>query len=136
MEIIFASNGPAPVGPYAHAVRSGNTVYISGQVPFDPASGELVGTNIAEQTRLAMQNLQSVLAAAGLSLNNLLKATVYLADFNDFAGFNTVYAEFLGNHKPARACVEVSKIAKGALLEIEAVAEVPVKQQEKILVWK
>lgn len=126
MEFIVNPKAPPALGPYSHAVRSGNTLYICGQVPFHPQTGDLVGANMAEQTKQTMQNLLDVLEAAGLSMKNVLKATVFVTEFNrDFAAFNTVYAEFMGGHKPARACVEVKYIAKGALLEIEAVAEFP-----------
>ncbi|MBF0529588.1 MAG: deaminase [Deltaproteobacteria bacterium] len=124
MEIIIAPKAPAAIGPYSHAIKSGHTIYISGQVPFDPVTGNLVGATMTEQATQAMKNLASVLEAAGLTMSNLVKTTVYLVNWNDFASFNAVYSQFLGNHKPARACMEVSKIAKDALLEIEAIAEV------------
>lgn len=123
MEMISVPDGPAAVGPYSPAVKTGNTIYFSGQVPFDPETGEVVGANIAEQTRSAMNNLKIVLEAAGLGMDDLVCMTVYLANFDDFAEFNAAYAECLGEHKPARVCLEVSRIAKDALLEIGAIAE-------------
>lgn len=123
MEFINDKNGPAPCGPYSHSVRSGNLLYVSGQVPFDPVSGKLVGADIAAQTEQTMKNLASLLASAGLDMAAVVKTTVYLANWDDFAGFNAVYAQYMGAHKPARATVEVSRIAQNALLELEAIAE-------------
>ena len=122
MEFINDKNGTPPHGPYSHAVRSGNMLYISGQVPFDN-NDKLIGTDIAAQTEQTMKNLASLLDSAGLGLANVVKTTVYLADWNDFDGFNRMYSVFMGAHKPARATVEVSGIAGGALIELEAVAE-------------
>ncbi|MCJ2165479.1 MULTISPECIES: Rid family detoxifying hydrolase [unclassified Pseudodesulfovibrio] len=122
MEFINDKNAPAPLGHYTDAIRSGNTLYLSGQGPFGK-SGELVGTNIAEQTEQAMQNLESLLDSAGLSIKNVVKASVYLANWDDFAGYNEVYKKYMGDHKPARATVEVSHIAMGALIEMVFTAE-------------
>ena len=124
MEFINDIQSPAPCGAYSHAVRSGNFLFISGQVPFDPATGNVVGSDISEQTTQTMKNLVSILNSSGLTLDNIVKTTVYLANWDDFSGFNTVYADYLGAHKPARASVEVRRIAKDALLEIEAIAEI------------
>ena len=99
-------------------------LYISGQVPFDN-NDTLIGTDIGAQTEQTMKNLQSLLSSAGLGMKNVVMATVYLADWNDFAGFNKVYSQFMGDHKPARATVEVSGIAGGCLIELAAVAEFP-----------
>ena len=123
MEFINDKNGPAPCGPYSHSVKSGNMLYVSGQVPFDPATGDLVGADIAAQTEQTMKNLAALLASAGLGMENVVKTTVYLANWDDFAGFNEVYSRFMGSHKPARATVEVSRIAKNSLLELDAIAE-------------
>ncbi len=123
MEYINDKNSPTPCGPYSHSVRSGNMLYVSGQVPFDPATGELVGEDIAGQTAQTMKNLISVLASADLSLKNVVKTTVFLANWDDFAGFNEAYTQFMRDHKPARVTVAVSKIAKNALLEMDAIAE-------------
>ncbi len=123
MEFINDKNSPAPCGPYSHAVRSGSMLYVSGQVPFDPLTGALIGADIETQTEQTMKNLASLLSSAGLGLENVVKTTVYLANWNDFANFNKVYARFMGTHKPARATVEVSKIAQGALLEMDAIVE-------------
>lgn len=123
MKFINDTESPAPCGAYSHAVRSGNLLFISGQVPFDPVSGNVVGSTITEQTTQTMNNLVSILKSAGLGLESVVKTTVYLANWDDFSSFNAVYADFLGEHKPARASVEVRRIAKDALLEIEAIAE-------------
>ena len=124
MEFINDKNGTPPHGPYSHAVKSGNMLYISGQVPFDN-NDTLIGTDIGAQTEQTMKNLQALLSSAGLGMKNVVMATVYLADWNDFAGFNKVYSQFMGDHKPARATVEVSGIAGGCLIELAAVAEFP-----------
>lgn len=123
MEFINDKSGPAPCGPYSHSVKSGSLLFISGQVPFEPATGDLVGTTIQEQTEQTMKNLQSLLTSAGLGMKNIVKTTVFLTNWDDFGQFNEVYAQFMDGHQPARATVEVSGIAKGALLEIEAIAE-------------
>ncbi len=123
MQFINDPNGPAPHGPYSQAVRSGNLLYTSGQVPFDSATGELVGKNIAEQTDCTMKNLAQTLAAANLKLENIVKVTVYLKNWDDFGEFNKVYGEHLNGHKPARATVEVAGLVPGCLIEIEAIAE-------------
>lgn len=123
MEFVNDKKGPVPCGPYSHAVRSGNMLYVSGQVPFAPISGTLVGANIEEQTVQTMKNLASLLDTVGLGLKNVVKTTVYLANWDDFAGFNSSYAKCMGDHKPARATVEVSRIAGGALLELDAIVE-------------
>lgn len=125
MEYVNDKHSPTPCGPYSHAIRSGKMFYTSGQVPFDPVTGKLVGTDIAAQTAQTMKNLISVLSSAELSVKNVVKTTVFLANWDDFAGFNTVYAQFMGDHKPARVTVEVSRIAQDALLEMDAVAEFP-----------
>ena len=125
MEFINDKQGPAPVGPYSHAVRCGKLLFTSGQVPFDPVSGALVGKDIREQTEQTMKNLQSLLSSAGLGVQNIVKTTVYLANWDDFASFNETYASFMEGHKPARATVEVSNIAQGALLEMDAIVEYP-----------
>lgn len=122
MKYINDKNGTPPHGPYSHAVRSGNMLYISGQVPFDN-NDRLIGTDIATQTEQTMNNLASLLDSAGLGMGNIVKTTVYLVNWNDFAEFNTVYARFMGDHKPARATVQVGGLVPGCLIEMEAVAE-------------
>lgn len=121
-EIITTDCAPKPVGPYSQAVRAGDFLFISGQIPLDPASGSIMGASIAEQTHQALANLKEVLTAAGLTVDSLVKTTVFLRSMTDFAGFNAIYEKELGKAKPARSVVEVSALPRGALLEIEAVA--------------
>lgn len=125
MRFINDTNGPAPCGPYSHSVKTGNLLYTSGQVPFDPVSGALVGSTIQEQTEQTMKNLESLLSSAGLAMNNIVKVTVFLVNWDDFAAFNEVYSRFMQGHQPARTTVEVSRIAQGALLELDAIVEFP-----------
>lgn len=122
MEFVNDKNGTPPHGPYSHAVKSGNMLYISGQVPFDN-NDALIGDTIAAQTEQTMKNLASLLDSAGLGMGNIVKTTVYLANWADFPEFNTVYAAFMGNHKPARATVQVGGLVPGCLIEMEAIAE-------------
>ncbi|MCR5648884.1 MAG: RidA family protein [Oscillospiraceae bacterium] len=122
MKTIETKNAPAAIGPYSQAKVVGGLVFASGQIPIDPATGNIEASDIAGQTRRAAQNLAAVLEAAGSGLDKVLKTTCFITDMNAFAAFNEVYAEFFPG-KPARSCVEVSKLPKGALVEIEAVAE-------------
>ena len=122
MTVIETKNAPAAIGPYSQAIVAGGLVYTSGQIPIDPATGAIGATEIEGQTRQAIQNLSAVLEAAGSGLDRVVKTTCFLTDINDFAAFNAVYAELFPG-KPARSCVEVSALPKGALVEIEAVAE-------------
>lgn len=120
---IHTDNAPAAIGPYSQAVVAGKLVFTSGQIPIDPASGLLVGENIAEQTHRVCRNLEAVLSAAGSSLTRVVKTTCFLANMADFAAFNEVYARYF-TEKPARACVAVKDLPKGALVEIEVIAEI------------
>ena len=122
-KIIDTTNAPSAIGPYSQAVDCGAFLITSGQVPFDPATGEFVPGGIAEQTRQSLTNVKAILEAAGLTMDHVVKTTVFLQDMGDFAAMNAVYAEFFteGNY-PARSAVEVAKLPKGALVEIEAVA--------------
>ena len=119
---IHTPKAPAGIGPYSQAVQAGNLVFVSGQLPIDPATGEFAGATIAEQTRQSLTNIQNILEAAGYTMNDVVKTTVLLADIGDFAPMNQVYAEFFTDNKPARAAFAVRDIPKGALVEIEAVA--------------
>lgn len=119
---IHTPNAPAAIGPYSQAVQAGNLVFVSGQLPIDPATGEFAGATIGEQTRQSLTNIRSILEAAGYTMNDVVKTTVLLADIGDFAPMNQVYAEFFTDNKPARAAFAVRDIPKGALVEIEAVA--------------
>jgi len=119
---------PAAIGPYSQAIRSGDLVFLSGQIPLDPATGDLVSGGIEEQTRRVMNNLGAVLAAAGASFENVVKTTIYLADLGDFAAVNGVYASYFGQPAPARATVQVAALPKGARVEIDATARVPSRE--------
>ena len=123
MNIIHADKAPAAIGPYSQAITVGNLVFTSGQIPLDPSTGALRGTTIEEQTRQALDNLSEVLKSAGSSLEKAVKTTCFLADINDFAAFNEIYAQYFTG-KPARSCVEVSALPKGALVEVEVIAEI------------
>ena len=122
--VIRTESAPAPFqgAPYSQAIRFGDLVFVSGQLPVHPASGKLVEGGIGEQTERVMENLKAILEAAGTSLDNALKATIFLADLADFAGMNEVYARYVGDRPPARATFQVAGLAAGALLEVEIVA--------------
>jgi 2-iminobutanoate/2-iminopropanoate deaminase len=122
MKPIHSKEAPAAIGPYAQAIVNEGLVYTSGQIPLDPTTMTIVGQSIEEQTRQALRNLQAVLLAAGSSSDRVLKTTVFLKDMNDFGRMNEIYAEFFGSHKPARSCVEVARLPKDVLFEIECVA--------------
>ena len=122
MEKIFASKAPAAIGPYSQAIRVGNLVFASGQIPIDPATGVFVTGGIKEQTRQSLTNVKTILEAAGLTMAKVVKTTVFMADMNDFAEMNNVYAEFFKEPYPARSAVAVKALPKGALVEIEVVA--------------
>jgi len=119
---IYTPNAPAAIGPYSQAVQAGNMLFVSGQIPIDPAIGEFAGSDITAQTHQSLTNVKNILEAAGYSLNDVVKTTVLLADIADFAAMNAVYAEYFAENKPARACFAVKDLPKGALVEIEAIA--------------
>lgn len=124
MEMIYSAVAPAAIGPYSQAVALGGLVFSSGQIPLLPETGELLQGGVKEQTELVIRNLKAVLDAAGCALSDVVKTTCFLTDMQDFAAFNEVYAaHFVG--KPARSCVAVRALPKGALVEIEAVAARP-----------
>ena len=120
-QIVSTSNAPKAIGPYSQAVRSGNTVYFSGQIPLDPASGELVGGDITAQTRRVFENLKAVCAAAGGSLAQLARVGIYLTDLGNFAAVNAVMAEYCSEPYPARSTIGVAALPRGAQVEIDAV---------------
>ena len=120
---IHTENAPAAIGPYSQAIQAGNTVYVSGQLPIDPATGAFAGADIAAQTRQSLTNIRSILAGAGYSMTDVVKTTVLLADIADFAAMNAVYAEFFTAPFPARSAVAVKTLPKGALVEIECIAQ-------------
>ena len=121
-QIIATDRAPRAIGPYSQAVRAGNLVFASGQIPIDPATGEFVAGGVAEQTEQVLRNLTSVFAAAGVELNQIVKTTVFLADMEDFAAMNEVYGRFFGAQPPARATVQAARLPRDARVEIEAIA--------------
>src|SRR5688500_18733480 len=123
-KVVSTPDAPAAVGAYSQAIVSNGFVYCSGQVPLDPASGELIGGSIADQTRRCLVNLSAVLTAAGSGLDDVVKVTAFLLDMSDFPEFNEAYSEFFGDEPPARATVAVAGLPKGAEVEIECVATV------------
>ena len=123
-KVINTTKAPAAIGPYSQAIQVGNLVYTSGQIPINPVTGVFVEGGIKEQTRQSLQNVKAILEEAGLTMSNLVKTTVFMADMNDFADMNAVYAEFFAEPYPARSAVAVKTLPKGALVEIEVVAEV------------
>ena len=120
-EIISTPNAPAAIGPYSQAIKAGNLLFISGQIPLDPATGAIVGDTIEEQAHRVCQNLSAVLTAAGSDMTRVLKTTCFLATMDDFAAFNAVYAQYFTG-KPARSCVAVKTLPKNVLVEVECVA--------------
>lgn len=130
MKFISTEKAPSAVGPYSQAVRTGDMLFLSGQIPIDPTTNELslFDGDAAMQANLVLSNLKAILASEGLTLNNVVKTGVFLKSMGDFAKVNEVYSEHFGSHKPARACVEVAGLPKGVGVEIEAIA---VYEQEK-----
>ena len=120
--VISTTNAPTAIGPYSQAVCVGNLVYTSGQIPINPATGLLVGGGIKEQTRQSLLNVQAILAEAGLTMGNVVKTIVFMADMNDFADMNAVYSEYFSEPFPARSAVAVKSLPKGSLVEIEVIA--------------
>lgn len=120
--IISTKNAPAAIGPYSQAVKVGNFVFVSGQIPIIPASGELVQGNIKHQTRQVLENLKHILEAAGSSLDKVVKTTVFMKDLGDYVEINDVYREYFSNKPPARAAVQAARLPKDVGVEIEAIA--------------
>ncbi len=122
-QVINTKNAPAALGPYSQAIKAGNTLYVSGQLPINPQTGELyTGKDIKEETRIALENVKAILEAAGASLNDVVKCTVYVKNMEQFSLINEMYGEFFGENKPARACFEVARLPKDANVEIDAIA--------------
>jgi 2-iminobutanoate/2-iminopropanoate deaminase len=121
-EVVRSANAPEAIGPYNQALACGNLVFCSGQIPLVPGTKELRNENIDVATRQVLQNVRAVLAAAGCTLDDVIKATVFMEDLGDFQGMNAVYSEHFGAHKPARSTVQVAKLPAGARVEIEVVA--------------
>ncbi len=121
-EIVYTEKAPPPVGPYAQAVRAGDMLFISGQIPIEPRSGQPVGGDVERQTKQVMENIGAILRSQGLSFINLVKTTIYLANLGDFEAVNRIYGGYFDSDPPARACIEVSRLPKDAAVEIEAIA--------------
>ena len=119
---ITTDKAPQAIGPYSQAIAAGQLLFLSGQIPLDPATGKLVDGGIAEQTHRVMSNLRAVLTAAGASFDNVVRTTIFLADMNDFAAVNEVYGSYFENPAPARACVQVAELPMKARVEIDAIA--------------
>jgi 2-iminobutanoate/2-iminopropanoate deaminase len=124
MKTISTANAPAAIGPYAQGNIAGGLLFASGQIPLDPETGEIVGSTIEEQTAQVMKNVAAILEAAGTDFDHVVKTTCFLNDMNDFAAFNAEYAKSFGEVRPARSAVAVEKLPKGALVEVEVIAEV------------
>ena len=121
-EVIHTNNAPAALGPYSQAIKAGNLLFLSGQVPLDPETMTVVEGGIKEQATRSLTNIKNVLAEAGADFSNVVKTTVFIKDMNEFNDLNEVYAEFFGENKPARSCVEVARLPKDVKVEIELIA--------------
>lgn len=124
-QIITTKNAPTAIGPYSQAVKIGNLVYTSGQIPVNPKNGELLTGDIKEQTMQVIENLKAVLEEAGTSLDNVIKSLVFLSDMNNFASMNEVYGTYFSEKQPARSCVEVARLPKDVAIEMEVIAIIP-----------
>ncbi|MGH7475042.1 MAG: RidA family protein [Longimicrobiales bacterium] len=122
LELVATEDAPQAIGPYSQAVVAGDLVFTAGQIPLDPATGALVEGDVAQQTERVMRSLSGILESAGASLQSVLKTTVFLADMNDFAAMNEVYARHFGDHRPARSTVQVARLPKDVRVEIDAIA--------------
>lgn len=123
-EVISTEAAPGAIGPYSQAIKTGNMIFCSGQIPIDPATGEFVSSDIAEQTEQVLKNLAEVLKAAGSDLNGVVKTTVFLADMGDFTAMNEVYGKYFDENKPARATVQAARLPRDARVEIDCIAVV------------
>jgi len=121
-DVILTDRGPKPIGPYSQAIRANGFLYLSGQVALDPKTGEMPGADIKLQTQRALENVKGILEAAGSNLHHVVKTTVFLKDMNDFAAMNEVYAKYFTSAAPARSTVQVARLPKDALVEIEVIA--------------
>ena len=122
-EVISTKNAPGAIGPYSQGIKIGNLIFTSGQIPLNPATGEMP-ESIEEQTKQALENVKGILEASGTNMENVVKTTVFLTDLNDFTKMNEVYATFFEGEKPARSAIEISKLPKGAKIEIEVIATI------------
>lgn len=125
VEVISTSSAPAAIGPYSQAIKASGFVFTAGQIPLDPATGNVVEGGITEQSERVMQSLQAVLVAGGTSMANVVKTTCFLADLNDFAAFNDVYGRYFSEPYPGRSTVQAAKLPRGVMVEVEAVAVLP-----------
>jgi 2-iminobutanoate/2-iminopropanoate deaminase len=121
-DVVTTDRGPKPIGPYSQAIKANGVIYLSGQVALDPKSGELIGGDIRQQTERVFENIKGILEAAGSNLHHVIKATVFLKDMNDFPAMNEVYARYFTAAPPARSTVQVARLPKDALVEIEVIA--------------
>lgn len=121
-EIIFSSDAPAPIGPYSQAVKTGNTLYLSGQIALDPVTGELINENITEETHAVMKNMDAVLRAGGFTFADVVKCTIFIRDMGQFGTINEAYGQYFKTNPPARETVEVSKLPKNVNVEISCIA--------------
>ena len=121
-DVVLTNHGPKPIGPYSQAIKSNGFLFISGQIALDPASGEFAGVTVQQQTGRVLENLKAILEAGGASLSHVVKTTVFLKEMNDFAAMNEVYARYFSAAPPARSTVQVARLPKDALVEIEVVA--------------
>lgn len=122
LEYLHTNNAPQAVGPYSQAVKAGNLVFVSGQMPVDPSTGEIISSDAGAQAKQCLKNIMSILGEANMTADNILKTTIYLTDMNNFGQVNEVYASFFGGKFPARVCVEVSRLPKDVDVEIDAIA--------------
>jgi 2-iminobutanoate/2-iminopropanoate deaminase len=121
-EVVLTSEAPRPLGPYSQAIRAGGFLFVSGQLPIDPATQQVVDGGIAAQTRRVLENVRNILTAAGARLDSVVRCGVFLQDLGDFAGMNTVYGEFFATEPPARSTIEVARLPKDVMVKIEAIA--------------
>jgi len=121
-DVVLTDKGPKPIGPYSQAIRANGFLYVSGQVALDPKTGEFVGTDIRQQTEKTLENIKGILEAAGSNLHHVVKTTVFLKDMNDFAAMNEAYGKYFSLAPPARSTVQVARLPKDALVEIEVIA--------------
>ncbi len=121
-EVIFTNKAPKAIGPYSQAIKVGNFIFISGQIPIDPNTGEIVEGDIKEQTKRVLENIKGILESISCSLNNIVKTTVFLKNLDDFSSMNEIYGIYFSENPPARSTVEVSRLPKGVNIEIEAIA--------------
>lgn len=121
-KIIYTSKAPSPIGPYSQAVQSNNSVYVSGQIAIEASTGQLITDNIKKETRQVLANIKAILDAAGLTMDHIIKSTIYIRDMNDFAEINEVYGSFFSDNFPARETIEVSRLPKDVNVEISVIA--------------